>query len=168
MGVGILLSSKNINASNAFLPPPEKGGLYPSFSIDRILPNHFGLSAELATSYKHELYNYYQEYRPIFYDVNGVYAPHVARRMDADLMAGVGGERLLFYAPGNCLYVSGCSTTLNSNHFLVDVGVDLRYRIWKHFFIRPEAHLYHIVNNVEFHSDNVLRVGGSIGYRFGK
>jgi hypothetical protein len=24
------------------------------------------------------------------------------------------------------------------------------------------------VNNVEFHSDNVLRVGGSLGYRFGK
>jgi hypothetical protein len=23
------------------------------------------------------------------------------------------------------------------------------------------------VNNVEFHSDNVLRVGASIGYRFG-
>ena len=168
VGVGILLSTKNPNASETFLPPAEKGGLYPSFSIDRILPGHFGYSAELATSYKHEVYNFYQDYRPIFYDVNGVFAPHVAKRMDVDLMAGVGGERLLFYSPGNCLYATGCSTTLNSNHLLFDLGADLRYRIFKHFFIRPEVHLYRIVNNVEFHSDNVLRVGGSIGYRFGK
>jgi hypothetical protein len=88
--------------------------------------------------------------------------------MDADLMAGVGGERVLFYSPsGNCSFSAGCGITLNSNHLLVDLGGDIRYRVWRHFFVRPEAHLYHIVNNVEFHSDNVLRVGGSFGYTFG-
>jgi len=168
VGVGILLSTKNTNASEVYLPPPEKGGLYPGFSIDRILKNHFGYSAEIATSYKQLLYNGYQEYRPIFYDLNGVYSRHLRSRMDADLMAGVGGERVLFYSPsGNCSFSAGCATTLNSNHLLVDLAGDIRYRVWRHFFVRPEAHLYHIVNNVEFHSDNVLRVGGSFGYTFG-
>jgi len=167
-GVGILLSTKNPNASQTYLPPPEKGGLYPSFSIDRILKNRFGYGAEVATSYKQVNYNDFQEYRPIFYDLNGVFAPRISKRIDADLMAGIGGERVLFYSPsGNCNFPAGCSTTLNSNHLLFDLGGDIRYRVWRHFFLRPEVHLYHIVNNVEFHSDNVLRVGGSIGYRFG-
>ena len=168
VGAGILLSTKNRNASQAFLPPPEKGGLYPSFSFDRIFKNHYGYSAELATAYTQQSYNGFQDYRPIFYDVNAVFAPHLRNRMDADFMAGVGGERVLFYSPsGNCNFAVGCTTHLDANHLLFHIGADVRYSVWKHFFVRPEAHLYHIVNNVEFHSDNVLRVGGSIGYTFG-
>jgi hypothetical protein len=168
LGAGILLSTTNLTASQAYLPPAEKGGIYPSFSIDRIFKNRFGYNGEVALSYKHESYNGFQEYRPIFYDLNAVFAPHLIKRMDADFMAGVGGERVLFYSPsGNCNFPSGCGTTLNSNHLLFDLGADLRYSVWRHLFVRPEVHLYHIVNNVEFHSDNVLRVGASIGYRFG-
>lgn len=168
VGAGILLSTKNTNASQAFLPPPEKGGLYPSFSFDRIFKNHYGYSAELATAYKQQSYNGFQAYRPIFYDVNAVFAPHLRNRMDADFMAGVGGERVLFYSPsGSCNFAVGCTTHLDANHLLFHIGADVRYSVWKHFFVRPEAHLYHIVNNAEFHSDNVLRVGGSIGYTFG-
>jgi hypothetical protein len=168
LGAGILLSTTNLTASQAYLPPAEKGGIYPSFSIDRILPNRFGYGAEVAFSYRQQSYNGFQEYRPIFYNVNAIFAPHFTKRIDADFMAGVGGERVLFYSPsGFCFFPSGCGTTLNSNHFLFDLGADIRYSLWRHFFVRPEARFYHIVNNVEFHSDNVLRVGASIGYRFG-
>lgn len=168
LGAGILLSTTNLTASQAFLPPAEKGGIYPSFSIDRILPSRFGYGAEAAFSYRQQGYNGFQQYRPIFYDVNVIFAPHLTRRIDADFMGGVGGERVLFYSPsGFCVFPSGCSTALNSNHLLFDLGADVRYSLWRHIFIRPEARFYHIVNNVEFHSDNVLRVGASIGYRFG-
>jgi len=167
-GAAILLSTKNPNASEAFLPPPEKGGLYPSFSFDRIFKNHYGYSGEIATVYKDQVYNGFQEYRPIFYDVNGVYTYHLRKRMNADFMAGIGGERVLFYSPsGTCSFSAGCNTHLDANHLLFHLGADVRYTVWRHFFVRPEAHLYHIVNNVEFHSDNVLRVGASIGYTFG-
>jgi len=169
VGAGILLSTKNSNASQAFLPPPEKGGLYPSFSIDRIFGNRFGYGAELATTYKQESYNGYQGYRSVFYDVNAVFAPELRKRISAELMAGVGGERVLFYSPyGGCNYSAGCTTHLAANHFLFHLGADVRYVVWKRIFIGPEAHLYHIVNNAEFHSDNVLRVGGSVGYTFGR
>lgn len=168
LGAGILLSTTNLTASQAYLPPAEKGGIYPSFSIDRIRPNRFGYNAEVALSYKQQSYNGFQEYRPIFYDLNAVFAPHLTRRIDADFMAGAGGERVLFYSPtGFCNFPGGCGTSLNSNHFLFHLGAGLRYSLWRHFFVSPEANFYHIVNNVEFHSDNVLRVGASVGYRFG-
>ena len=168
LGAGILLSTTNLTASQAYLPPAEKGGIYPSFSIDRILKNRFGYNAEVALSYKHEVYNGFQEYRPIFYDLNAVFAPHLTRRIDAVFTAGAGGQRVLFYSPsGNCNFSTGCSTALNSNHLLFHLGASVRYTLWRHYFVSPEANFYHIVNNVEFHSDNVLRVGASIGYRFG-
>jgi len=48
----------------------------------------------------------------------------------------------------------------------IDIGADVRYTAWRHFFVRPEAHFYRIFNNNEFHSGNVLRLGVSVGYTF--
>ena len=48
-----------------------------------------------------------------------------------------------------------------------------RYYVWHHVFVRPEIHYYHIPNNNNpnnngfFNSNNVFRVGASIGYTFG-
>jgi hypothetical protein len=175
IGAGILESTKNTSASQAYLPPPEKGGIYPSVSIDRIFKNHFGYSAELAYRYHYALYNNYQQFRPFIYDFNAVYArrltgfgPRMADRATGNLMAGAGGQTVLFYSPHYyCGYSAGCSTHLDSNHFLLHLGGGIQYRVWRDFFVRPEAHYYRIVNNtVDFHSDNVLRVGASIGYTF--
>jgi opacity protein-like surface antigen len=168
VGGGTLISTKNINASLNYLPPPERGGTYPSYSFDRIFKNHFGYSAEFAFRYKYAYYNNYQQFRPLLYDVNAVFAPPVAKRTNAIFMAGLGGQTVLFYAPyGNCYYSSGCITHLDSNHFLLHVGGGIQYRVWRNVFVRPEAHLYRIVNNTsDFHSDNVFRVGVSVGYTF--
>ena len=169
VGAGILLSTKNISASQSYLPPPEKGGLYPSFSIVHIRPDRFGYSGEFTYAYKEHLYNGYQEYRPILYDFNAVFAPHVTNRADAEIMGGVGGQTVIFYnIYGSCGFASGCSTHLNSNEFLFHASLGIRYRIFRSYFVRPEAHLYHIVNNSNFHSDNVFRVGASVGYTFGQ
>jgi hypothetical protein len=166
-GAGILFSAKNSNASINFPPPAEKGGIYPSVTIDRIFSNHFGYSAEVSTVYKRQLYNDFQQYRPFFYDVNGAFAPHLANRTSGLFTAGFGGETLLFYNPdGQCFFSSGCTTHLNSNHFLVHAGAGISYRFLRQFFVRPEANLYHIFNNNQFHSDNVLRLGASVGYTF--
>jgi hypothetical protein len=168
VGGGTLVSTKNTTASQTYLAPPEKGGTYPSVSIDRIFKNHFGYSAEVAVRYHYAIYNNYQQFRPILYDFNAVYARPVAKKTSAQVMAGIGGERVQFYSPyGNCPYASGCMTHLDSNHFLMHIGGGVQYSVWRKFFVRPEAHLYRIVNNtVDFHSDNVFRVGVSIGYTF--
>lgn len=167
-GAGEVYSSKNYNASLAYLPPAETGGIYPSFTIDRIKENHFGYSAEFVTVYKKQLYNGYQEYRPFLYDVNGLFTHHVAKRANLDLTAGAGGETVLFYAPGTCQYSTGCITHLNSNHFLVHAGAGFRYTVWRRVFVRPEANYYYILHNTQdFHSSNVIRLGASVGYTFG-
>jgi hypothetical protein len=168
VGGSTLFSAKSTSASLAYLPPPENGGVYPSVSAGAVFKNHFGLNIETAFRYKEGLYNGYQRYRPILSDVNGVYAPRVGHKTSADFMAGFGLETLVFYNQvGNCNFAA-CPTLISSNHFLLHAGGGLRYYFWRHFFARPEAHYYYVVGNSEFHSGNVLRLGASIGYTFGR
>jgi hypothetical protein len=169
VGGSTLYSFKLISASEAFQPPPEKGGTYPTISAQVLLTDRLGVNAELAFRYHQGLYNGFQNYRPVIYDFNAVYAPRLSRKMTADVMAGVGGERLIFYNSfsGCPVASSGCIAYLSSNHFLGHLGVGVRYRFWRHFFVRPEAHYYLINNNFEFHSDNLFRIGASIGYTLG-
>jgi hypothetical protein len=167
VGDGTLLSSKSSSASQAYLPPPEKGGTYPSVSADFISKKHFGFNVEVAARRKQGLYNGYQRFRPVLYDVNAVFAPRLGEKASAELLAGVGGERLLFYnqySVCSSAFPTGCLTYVSSNHFLVHFGGGVRYYFWRNFFIRPEAHLYIIRNNFEFNSGNIGRVGVSIGY----
>jgi hypothetical protein len=174
-GGNTLFSTQNNNASLTYLPPPERGGVYPSAGFDRIFKNGFGYDAEFAFRYKEGNYNGYQQYRPVLYDFNLVFAPHlnpfparVAKRTSTIFTIGAGGETVLYYNPyGNCGYPAGCSTHLDSNHFLFHMSGGFNYRVWRKFFVRPEANYYRIFNNTtDFHSDNVLRLGASIGYTF--
>jgi hypothetical protein len=168
-GASTLFSSKSSSASQTFLPPPEKGGMYPSASADIILKNRFGFNAEIAFRAKQGLYNGYQHYRPVFYDVNAVFAPRLGESASAELLAGVGGERVVFYnqySSCGAAFPSGCLTYVSSNHFLVHIGGGVSYYFRGNFFVRPEAHLYIVHNNFEFSSGNIGRVGVSIGYTF--
>lgn len=170
VGGTTLWSPENKTASEGFLPPPQKGGVYPSFSAEYINDNHFGLLAEGAFRYHEAIYNSFQPYRPIFYDINGVYTSRLARKTRGDFMAGVGAETILFPQQfANCgIPVGGCRMFTNSTHFATHLGVGIRYSLWRNFFVRPEAHWYYVVNNYQFHSGNVFRVGASVGYTFGE
>jgi hypothetical protein len=167
VGGSTLWSTKPLTASQAFLPPAEKGGIYAGASLQYLTEKRLGINVEGAFRATEGLYNGYQYYRPALYDVNAVYARHMAPKIRADFMAGVGGETLLFYQQTNCIYSSGCRTYVNNTHFLVHAGVGVRYYVWRTFFVRPEAHYYYIHNNFEFHSDHVFRIGASIGHTFG-
>lgn len=171
-GGSILESPKPTNASVAYPPPSESGGVYGGFSLQYLDENHRGFNVEGAFRAKQGLYNGSQYFRPIFYDVNWVYARRFAPKFRGDFMAGAGGETLFFYNQIGCGYGSGCRTYVNDNHFLVHLGFGLHYspfrkKTFRNIFIRPEAHYYFIPNNFEFHSDNVLRAGASLGYSFG-
>jgi hypothetical protein len=167
VGGSTLWSTKPLTASQAFLPPAEKGGIYAGASLQYLTEKRLGINIEGAFRAKQGLYNGYQYYRPALYDINAVYAHRMAPKIRADFMAGAGGETLLFYRQTNCNYGGGCRTYVNDTHFLVHAGVGVRYYVWKTFFVRPEAHYYYIHNNFEFHSDHVLRIGASIGHTFG-
>jgi hypothetical protein len=166
-GASTVWSPGPLTASQAFLPPAESGGLYANASLQYLGEKRLGLNVEGAFRAKEGLYNGYQYYRPILYDVNAVYARRMASKIRGDFMAGIGGETLVFYKQTNCNYGSGCTTNVNNTHFLLHAGVGVRYYFWRTFFVRPEAHYYYIHNNFEFHSDHVFRVGASIGHTFG-
>ena len=149
---------------------PEKGGFYPSISADVIFHKRVGFNFEAA--WRASRGNYAGlgiPYRPILFDFNGVYQPHLSKKVGVDLMGGIGWETTRFYGyqpTSNCVFFGACYTS--SNHFLVDVGGGVRYYVHGNVFVRPEAHFYHIVNNTsDFTSNNVVRVGASIGYTIG-
>jgi len=166
VGGSTLFAPKYTNSSLAFPPPPQKGGVYPSFSAEYIRKDHFGFNAETMFRYHETYYNGYQKYRPFFTDVNAVFAPRIGVKTQGDFMAGFGVESLLFYNQfGRCNY-SNCLVKVNSNHVMVHLGAGVRYYFWREFFVRPEVHYYRVIDNSQFNSDNVFRAGASIGYTF--
>ena len=166
LGGSTLFSSRSSSVSQAFQAPPLKGGVYPSIGAEVLFGNHFGFSAETVFRYRKGLYNGDQLFRPVFYDFNGLYARSVRKRITGELMAGVGGETVLFYNESTCQ--SGtCPSFVNANHLMFHAGAGVRYYLLGRLFVRPEAHYYRIINNNEFHSGNILRLGASIGYTFG-
>ncbi len=170
VGGGTLMSS---SPNNTLPPAPiaEKGGFYPSVSGDVIFHRRVGFNFEAAWRGSQGAYGGPggQPYRPILYDFNAMFQPRLGKKIGADFMAGVGAQSTRFYGftpTTSCQVFGACFTS--ANHFLVDVGGGLRYYVWGHVFVRPEAHYYYILNNTnEFNSNNVIRVGASIGYTIG-
>ena len=157
--------------SSSNLVCPEKGGFYLNLGGDVIFKRRVGAAFDI--NWRASDANFGgpagQPYRPLLFTFNGVYQPRLSKKAGADLFGGIGWQSTRFYsyqATTNCIYFGACYTS--SNHFLVNVGGGLRYYVWGHMFLRPEVRYYHIINNTDvFTSNNVIRVGASIGYTIG-
>lgn len=167
-GGGTLMSSGSCSNSTGLCP--EKGSFYPAINADVIFHKRIGFGFE--TTWRGSQGNFLGlgiPYRPIIYDFNAMYQPRLAKKVGLDLLGGVGWQSTRFYGytpTFSCQALNACYTS--NNHFLVDVGAGLRYYVWGHVFVRPEAHFYHILNNEDrFSNSNVVRVGASIGYTIG-
>jgi hypothetical protein len=166
LGFGTTMSSGTTSCSLTSCLAPEKGGLYTNVSADVIFHKHVGFGFDAAWRTSQGNFGG-QPYRPILFDFNGVYQPRFSKQLGADLMGGIGWQTTRFYLP-YCTNGFTCNNYNSSNHFLVDIGGGLRYYVHGHVFVRPEAHFYHIMNNSDaFTSNNVVRVGASIGYTIG-
>ncbi len=163
-GVGTLMSSGSCNPFTGVCP--EKGGAYTAISGDVIFHGRFGIGFDTAWRASQGLY-FSQPFRPILTDFNGVYQPNFSKKLGADLMGGIGWQSTRFYLP-YCTGYYTCNNFVSSHHFLIDLGAGIRYYVWKGFFLRPEVHYYYVLNNSnDFTSDNLFRVGASIGYTIG-
>lgn len=168
VGGSTLFSTAQTTASQAFLPPPERGGVYPSVSAQFLFTKHFGINGEFSLRRNKGLYNSFQNFRPFLYDANAVYVRRLSDDAKADFMAGAGGQTVLFYNQFSTCVTATCPILVNTTHLMAHAGADLRYYVWRNVFLRPEIHYYRIINNTQFHSDNVFRAGASIGYTFGR
>jgi opacity protein-like surface antigen len=171
LGGGSLLSSSASSSSFGSFPS-EKGGLYLNLGGDVVFFKHVGVNVETAWRASQGVYiSGIENYRPILTDFNLLYQPHLGKKIGFDLLAGIGAADTRFYAPGpSC---SGCVNYVSTDHFMEHLGGGIRYYVWQHVFVRPEIHYYHIQsnnsinNNGAFNSNNVFRVGASVGYTFG-
>jgi hypothetical protein len=166
-GGGTLLSSTS-NSATLSQVWAEKGGTYLNFSGDVIFKHRVGFNVEAAWRASQGLDVFGQPYRPILVDFNAVYQPRITKKVGADLMAGIGFQSTRFYGfqpTSSCEFFNACYTS--DNHFLLHVGGGVRYYVWGHVFVRPEAHFYHINNNFQFNTGDIVRVGASIGYTIG-
>jgi hypothetical protein len=161
-------SSADVNSGN-FFAPSLSGGTYLSSGGYFTFKKNLGAGGEVSWRASENLYQGYQPYRPIFYSFYGVYAPKFNDHIGAELLGGVGGESVRFYSNFyQCNYFSGCTNYVSSNHFMGVFGGGIKfYPTGGNWFIRPEARLYLINNNVEFSSGTVVRYGVSLGYSFG-
>jgi hypothetical protein len=146
----------------------QGGGVYPTFSGDFLFHKNFGVGAEISWRATQADYAGIASapYRPVFYDVDAVYAPRFGR-VSPELLGGIGAESLRFYQNFTNCNTFGCTNYISSNHFMGVVGGGLRLYVWGHMFVRPEVRAYLIHNNVEFNSSHAIRYGASIGYTFG-
>jgi hypothetical protein len=164
-----MFSSKANPSAQAYLPPGLNGGTYVNASLKIGWKKHLGFNGEVAGRYKKGLYNGYQDFRPVLYDFNAVWSDRFTEKTGGDIMAGAGGESLIFYnqfatcPPG----LTVCSIYASDSHLLVHVGGDLRYYFRGRLFVRPELHYYRVVNNFELHTGNLFRAGASVGFSFG-
>lgn len=149
---------------------PEKGGLYPNIGADVIFHRRVGIGFDVAWKASQGFYGGSggAPFRPILLDFNGVYQPRLSKKAGVDLFGGIGWQSTRFYSANyTCSYFS-CTNFTSSHHFLIDIGAGVRYYVWGHVFVRPEARYYWVNNNTaDFTSGNLIRVGASIGYTIG-
>lgn len=170
IGFGTALSRGTTSCGVSSCVIPEHGGLYMNLGADVIFHKRFGAAFDAAwRAGQGDYAGLGIPYRPILFDFNGVYQPRLSKKIGADLFGGIGWQSTRFYGfsySTNCVYFGACYNS--SNHFLVDVGAGVRYYAWGNLFVRPEIRYYHVFNNTaDFASDNVFRVGASIGYTIG-
>lgn len=148
------------------------GGNYLTIGGDALIHKNLGVGAEVSWRTSRTDYAGVLPYRPLFWDINGVYAPRFNKYLGAEVMAGIGAMSARFYTgQTNCSYFGGCTNYTSISHFMGDFGGGIRLYPFGNFFVRPEARLY-LINNADdptapFSSGHAVRYGISIGYSFG-
>jgi hypothetical protein len=150
--------------------PSLKGGTYTGFSGDVLFWHNFGVGGEIFWKASQNCCLYADgeppaNFRPVYFDFDGIYAPKLARHAYLELSAGIGSI-------STRIYCEDCGNGYNTNyssdtHFMGDVGAGLKIYPKGGFFIRPEAKFYAVANNQIYSSSYSTRVGASIGYTFG-
>jgi hypothetical protein len=168
-GMGTVTATSAGNAGSDYSPQSVGGGAFPVFSGDVLLRKNLGVNGEVAWRAGQNSYTFLadQPFRPLFYDFNGIWVPKLAKRVSAEVMAGIGAESVRFYQTTLSCGYTGCTDYSTDNHFMGHFGGGIRLYVLGNLFVRPEAHVYLIHNNNEFSGPWATRYGASVGYTFG-
>ena len=157
--------------SGNFVNTPRLTGLFADVGGSLMLTQHFGAGAQI--SWRAGQGNYSGlNYRPIFYDFNGVWQPVKSKRFVPEVQAGIGGVRVGFSATQNqCDAVAGCQTvnlgSESSSHFQAHFAVAARLYVTPHIFIRPAVDAHWVNNFFQFGNNWVPQYSIGLGYTVG-
>jgi hypothetical protein len=178
-GVGTTVLGSNGQSIDTFgdgllYNTPRMTGAFGKFGGNFMVTPHFGLGAE--TDFRFSQGDYAGlNYRPLFYDFNGIWLPtaHRLKRVVPELQAGLGGVNVKFYESQSfCNSFTGCSSSNNfidsSNHFQVHLEAGVRFYVTPHLFVRPQVDAHYVNNFFQFGSNWVPQYGASVGWSFGE
>jgi len=175
----------NLSSANAFGScDPNSGdaycqktgalsGVMMTFGGDVMVQKNYGFGANVSFQPARQDYGPLQ-YRQMFYDFNGIYAPLATKRVALRLEGGIGGANTNFsYSQNACVGTAVCSTSAqsigSSNHFQVHAGVGIQFYLTDHVFIRPQFDYRYVPNfTQQFGSNSVPEGTIYIGYNFGE
>lgn len=153
---------------------PRLGGAFGKLGADFMITPHLGVGGETDFRFSQGAYAGLN-YRPLFYDFNGIYAPTFSRfkRIVPEFQAGLGGMNMKFYQTSSyCDSFAGCSNSSqfveSSNHFQVHLEAGVRVYVTPHIFVRPQIDAHWVNNFFQFGSDWVPEYGASIGWSFSR
>jgi hypothetical protein len=150
---------------------PKLTGLFATAGGGFMFTPHFGAGAEL--NWRAGQGNYSGlDYRPLFYDFNGIWQPFNSKRFVPEVQAGIGGVRVGFSANQQlCDAITGCSTqslgSESSSHFQAHFAIAARIYATPHIFFRPAVDAHYVDNFFQFGSNWVPEYSMGLGYSFG-
>jgi hypothetical protein len=155
-----------------FVNTPRLTGLFATVGGGLMLTNHFGAGAEV--NWRAGKGDYAGiDYRPIFYDFNGIWQPVKTKRIVPEIQAGVGGVALRFSAnTTSCVDpLVGCQNvnlgSESSSHFQVHGAGAVRLYVTPRLFLRPAVDVHYVNNFFQFGRNWVPEYSVGVGYSFG-
>ena len=151
---------------------PKLDGTFGKIGADVLLSHGLGFGGE--ADFRFSQAGYFPDlglnYRPIFWDFNGIFAPGNGR-IEPDLEAGIGGADIKYYvSQSSCLFGSVCSNVnqyiQSSNHFQLHFSAGVRFYVTPHIFLRPQVDAHWVHNFVDFGSDWAPEYSVSVGWSF--
>src|SRR3954451_19782813 len=120
------------SASGSFSPQSIGTGTFPVVSGSFVTGKRIGIEGEVTWRATQNLYQGFENFRPIFYDFNAIFAPKLGNSATLELLGGVGAESVRFYGVQNCGF-AGCTNFVSANHLMGDVGAGLRLYATRNF-----------------------------------
>ena len=151
---------------------PALSGFFMGVGGDVMLTKRYGFGGE--ASFQPVKANYGPlQYREIFYDFNGIFAPVNQKKAMVQIQGGIGGAKSSFsYTQTSCVGTAVCSTSSqpvgSSNHFQVHAGIGVQIFLTEHVFIRPQFDFHYVPGLTDqFGSNSVPAAMVWLGYSLG-
>jgi hypothetical protein len=175
-GVGTATNSSSNQQIDTFstgnpYTTPKMGGLFSDLGANFMFSKHFGVGGDLSwrdTSAAYAGLNY----RPFFYNFDGIYEPLKTKRAEPEFRLGLGGVSVRYsYNQQFCDKFTGCSTSNefleSSHHFQTHAAAAVRLYATDHVFIRPAFDFHYVDNFFQFGHNWVPEYSVGVGYTFG-